>query len=110
MATRTDDAVFDAPAIAAIVTQFLNTSGNVPAVVVTNLGTSASCALKFQDSDDGSTWTDITGATATILPGASDGPRLISSVKRLIAIHAGGGMKIKVHVTRVGAVSPASLG
>ena len=90
---------FLAPAIQARVLE-LNANGDLPPyVVVENIGTSASVAIVWQESDDGSTWTDIGGTTKSINPSKSDG-QVIVTTKRKIALSAGGGMRLLVAVAR----------
>ena len=70
---------YDAPAIAAVVLHFRN-KGNLAAyVVVENLDAAASAAIRYQESDDASSWTDISNTTATVNPGESNGQIVLSA-------------------------------
>jgi len=102
-------AVYTAPAIAGVVAQFANSGDLPPYCVVENLDGVASAAIKYQESDDGTTWTDIAGTTATVNPGASDGQRVVASRAR-IALHAGGNVQIVFSVTRQVDGAPLDLG
>jgi len=105
----TKSAVYQAPAIAQRVVEFAN-AGDLPSYcVVENLDPSASAPIRYQESDDGTTWTDIAGTTATVNPGESDGRQVVASRAR-IALHAGGNVKLKFSVTRQVDGSPVNLG
>ena len=98
-----------APAIASQAVWFRN-DGNLPAVVtVENLDDSSSAAIKYQEKDSG-VWVDIAGATATVLPGASDTQIISGATLRNIALHAGGNVKLLVTVTRQEDGEVADLG
>ena len=92
--------VYDAPAIADRVAVFHNTL-KPPVVVVEHFDGSAlnSVQLKYQESDDGTNWTDIASTPVTINPGGSD-LQVVSSSRSRLALHAGGGVKIKVTLIR----------
>jgi len=102
-------ATYDAPAIAARVTEFQNNGNIPPYCVVENLSALSSAPVKYQESDDGATWTDIPGAIATVNPGESDG-RQVTSARAKIALHAGGNLKVQFSVARQVDGSPLSLG
>ena len=102
-------AVYVAPVVAAIVTEFYNSSDVPPYVVVENLDGAVSVPIKFQESDDGTTWTDIAGTTATVNPGDSDAQSIVTSRAR-VALHAGGNASILVSVNRTINGSPNNLG
>lgn len=105
----TKSAVYDAPAIAARVLEFQNNGNLPPYCVVENLDASSSAPIKYQESDDGTTWTDIASTTASINPGESDGQRVTSARSR-IALHAGGNLKLLVSVSRQVDGAPTNLG
>jgi hypothetical protein len=89
----------DAPAVADRVITFRNEGDLAPVVIVENLDGSASASVKMQESD-GSGWSDIAGTPATINPGQSYAWMLSTATLRDIAIHAGGNLKLLVHVIR----------
>jgi hypothetical protein len=107
LALKTAD--YDAPAIAGIVLDFTNNGNLAPYVVVENLGTTASAAIRFQESDDGQNWTDIPNTTATVNPGESNG-QVVTSARARIALHAGGNVKLSVSVIRQVNGAPTNLG
>jgi hypothetical protein len=80
-----------------------------PYVVVENLDDVASATIKYQESDDGSTWTDIAGTPATINPGKANGQIVVTS-RRLISLFAGGNVDLLVTVARQVNGSPQDLG
>lgn len=98
-----------APAIAGRVVEMQNNGDLSPYIVVENLDGSASAAIVYQESDDGVNWTDIAGTTATVNPGVSNG-QIVQSTRRLIALHAGGNVRLDVSVIRVVDGSPGDLG
>lgn len=98
-----------APATAAIVVEFRNDGNLNPYCVVENKDTTNSIALKYQESDDGVTWTDIAGTNATVGPGDSDGQVVISAKSRL-ALHAGGSADLLFSLVRQVNGDPADLG
>jgi hypothetical protein len=105
----TKSAVYSAPAIAARVVEFFNSADMAPYVVVENLDDAASAAIKFQESDDGSTWVDIASTTATVNPGDANAQSVVASRSR-IALHAGGNVSLNVHVVRQINGAPSNLG
>jgi hypothetical protein len=100
---------YDAPAIAAVVFQFSNSGDLAPYVVVENQDDTASAAIRYQESDDGQTWTDIANTTATVNPGESNG-QVVTSARARIALHAGGNVKLSVAVIRQINGAPTNLG
>jgi len=105
----TKRAVYLAPSIAARVVEFQNNGDLAPYCVVENLDGVASAAIVYQESDDGVNWSDIAGTTATVNPGQGNG-QIITSIRRLIALHAGGNVSLTVSVTRQVNGAPADLG
>lgn len=105
----TKSAVYDAPAIADRVVEFSNSGNLPPYCVVENLSATSSASVKYQESDDGVTWTDIPGAVATVNPGESDG-RQVTSARAKIALHVGGNLKVQFSVVRQVDGGPLSLG
>ena len=98
-----------APSIAAIVVEF-NNNGDLPAyVVIENVDSGNSAAIRFQEGDNGNDFTDIPGAVDTVIPGKSIG-RLLTSSKRLISVHAGGNVRLKISLIRQVDGSPGDLG
>ena len=105
--------VYDAPAIAARVVEFLNNGNTAPVVIVENndpAAGGASAAIRFQESDNGVDWTDIPDTAATVLPGGENVLTLIQSSRARIALHAGGNVKLLVTVVRTVKGSPTNLG
>ena len=100
---------YNAPAIADVVMQFTNSGDLAPYLVVENLDALASAAIRYQESDDGQTWTDIANTTATVNPGASNG-QIVTSARARIALHAGGNVKMSVSVIRQINGAPTILG
>ena len=90
---------YTAPSIQARVAEFLNNGDLSPYVVVENLGTSASVSIQYQESDNGSDWSPIDNTSRSINPEKSDGQVVVSN-KRLIAVAASGGQRIRVSVIR----------
>ena len=77
----------DAPAVADRVIEFRNEGSLAPVVIVENLDDSASASVKLQEP-------------ATINPGESFQWIVSAATLRDLAIHAGGDLKLLVHVTR----------
>jgi len=102
-------AVYTTPSVAAIVVQFSNDSSSPPTVTVENLDGGQSCAIKYQESDDGTTWNDIAGTNATVNPGTLDVQEVVST-RRLIALHAGSAVQVMFNLQRSLAGAPLSLG
>lgn len=103
------EATYLAPAIAARVVQFNNDGDLQPYVVVENTGSSASAAIRFQESDNGSTWSDISNTAATVLPGESNA-QIIVSTKAKLALFAAGNVPISVMVVKQVNGAPSDLG
>ena len=101
--------VYTAPAIATRVVEMFNTLDLPPYCVIENTDAVASAAIKYQESDDGQNWTDIAGTPATVNPGQANGQIVVTS-RRLVALHAGGNVKLLVSVTRQINGAPTSLG
>jgi hypothetical protein len=89
----------DAPAVATQIITFRNDGNLPPVVIVENLDGSASAAIKYQERDSGA-WADIAGTNATINPGTSNAQIISGATLREIALHAGGNVKLLVHVGR----------
>lgn len=107
------EAVYDAPAIAARVVEFLNNGNLTPVVYAENQDPAsggASAAIRFQDSDNGVDWTDVPDTSATVLPGGDAVVTVINSTRARIALHAGGNVKLLVTVIRQVKGSPDNLG
>lgn len=102
-------AVYQTPAVADGVVQFANDGAHAPVVTVENLDGAQSLSMKYQESDDGATWTDIAGTNVTVNPGEVDVQEVVST-RRLIRLHGGNDVQIVVKVDRVIAGSPTSLG
>ena len=102
-------AVYTAPAVADRVVQFQNALDVPPYVVVENLDGAVSVPIKYQESDDGSTWTDIAGTNATVNPGQSVSCSVVTSRAR-VALHAGGNANVLVTVNRTVNGAPLNLG
>ena len=106
--------VYDAPAVATRVVEFLNNGDTNPVVFVENLDpvTGASAAIRFQESDTGNAddWTDIPDTVATVLPGGCVVLTQLNSSRSRLALHAGGNVKLLVTVVRTVKGSPTNLG
>jgi len=107
--------VYDAPAIADRVLEFVNNGDTSPVVICENLDPAsggASAAIRFQESDTGNAndWTDIPDTSATVLPGGDNVQTVINSNRARVALHAGGNVKLLVSVIRTLKGSPANLG
>lgn len=102
-------AVYTAPAIAARVLEFAASGDLPPYCVVENLDGTSSVAVKYQESDDGTTWTDLAGTTVSINPGESDG-QIVTASRARIALHVGGNVQIQFSVTRQVDGAPLNLG
>ena len=98
-----------APAIGARVVQFANGLDSPPVATVENLDAAASVAIRYQESDDGNTWTDIANTTATVDPGKND-VQEVASARAQIALFASGNVLINFSVDRVVNGSPTNLG
>jgi hypothetical protein len=104
----TVDCDYLAPAVATEIFEFRNDGDIPPYIVVENTGPNA-VALKYEESDDGVTWSDITGTPVAINPGDSDAQVVVSSRSR-IACHAGGNSNLNVKLVRQANGSPYNLG
>lgn len=79
--------------------QFLN-NGSLPAVVtVENKSTTTSVAIEYQDTDDSTTYSTITGTNATVVAGGSN-QQIVSSVRRKIALNTVGDVPLEVTIDR----------
>ena len=88
-----------APSVQARVME-LNNNGDVPpTIIIENIGTAASASIVIEESDDGTTWTPLAGTTKAINPGKSCS-QIITSVKRKLALSAGGNVRLLVTVIR----------
>ena len=102
-------AVYQAPAVADRVANWMNDGDLAHYVVVENLDPTSSCPIRYQESDDGATWVDIAGTTKTINPGESDG-QIVTASRARIALHAGGNLSIAVSLARQVDGAPVNLG
>lgn len=105
----TQTAVYLAPAVANQVVEFHRPADLPPYVVVENLDAGVSVPIKFQESDDGTSWTDIAGTNSTVGPSDSVGAVVVATRAR-IALHAGGNAQIQVSVHRTVNGAPTNLG
>lgn len=107
----TKTAVYLAPAVADEVVVFngAGPGGLAAYLTVENLDTLASSPIKYQESNDKSTWSDITGTVATVNPGDSNGQIVVSSAS-FIRLHAGGNVSLLVTVSRTVNGAPRDLG
>lgn len=113
MSAHMQDGVYSAPAIAARVLQFRNNGIQDPVVIVENLSPAvggASAAIRYQESDNGTDWTDIPDTSATIMPGGESVQTVVNSSRAWIALHAGGNVSLLVTVVRTIKGSPFDLG
>lgn len=102
-------ASYTAPAVADRIVRFYNSDDVPPYVVVENLDGAVSVPIKFQESDDGTNWTDIAGSNATVNPGESVAQSVVTS-RAQIALHAGGNARVLVSVNRTVNGAPINLG
>lgn len=100
---------YNAPAVAAIVVEFRNDGNLNPYCVVENKDVANSIALKYQESDDGITWTDIAGTTTSVLPNDADG-QVVTSAKSRTAVHAGGNADFLFSLVKQANGDPTDLG
>lgn len=105
----TKSAVYLAPSSAKRVVQMFNSLDLPPYITIENLDGVASAPIKYQESDDGSTWADVAGTPANVNPGQSNGQIVVTS-RRLLALFAGGNVNLLVSVTRQVNGSPLDLG
>lgn len=103
------NATYLAPSIAARIVEFRNDGDTPPSVLIENTGSSASAGIRFQESDNGTNWTDISNTSATILPGGSNQQYIVSQRSRL-ALYAQGNVPLSVTVTKQVDGSPEDLG
>lgn len=104
---------YDAPAVGARISEFLNNGSNPPIVIVENnspLVGGATASIRFQESDNGSDWTDIADTVASIPPGGKNAVRTLVSNRARLAIFASGNVPLLVSVLRTIDGSPANLG
>lgn len=102
-------AVYDAPATAAEILEFLNDSDVPATVIVENLDALSSAPVKLVESNDSMNWSDITGAYASVNPGDSVRLEAVSTMAR-IGLNAGGSVKLQVSVERQINGAPYNLG
>jgi hypothetical protein len=105
----TKAAVYTAPAIAARIVEFANNGDIPPYCVVENIDALASAAIRYQESDDGSNWTDIPNTVATVNPGTINA-QVVTTTRSRIALHAGGNVKVTFTVERHVNGAPNNLG
>jgi hypothetical protein len=98
-----------APAIQGRIVTFRNDGDLPPHVVIENYGTGASASIIFQESDNGTNWTNIPSTTNQILPGASVGLDVVST-SGMLALMAGGNVPLEVTVIKQVNGSPPYLG
>lgn len=113
MAVDVKNAVYDAPAVAARVLEFLNSGNNSPVVIVENQDPEAggaSAAIRLQESDNGQDWTDIPDTAKTVLPGGDSVVITAESSRARIALHAGGNVKLLVTIIRTIKGAPFNVG
>jgi len=102
-------AVYDAPAIAARVVGFAASGDLPPYCVVENLDPTSSAPIKYQETDNGTTFFDIPNTNANVNPGESNG-QIVSASRAFIALHVGGNLKIQFTVVRQVDGAPLNLG
>ena len=103
---------YDAPAIGARIAEFLNNGSNPPLVVVENrspVSGGATASIRFQESDDGSTWTDVPDTVVSVAPGTVE-QKVITSSRSRLALFASGNVPLLVSVLRTVDGSPTNLG
>lgn len=77
-----------------------NNDGVIPPhVIIQNLDDTSSAAIQYQESQDGSTFTNLTGTNVTINPRNSNG-QIITSSQRYIAVHSVGAVNLEISVIR----------
>lgn len=105
----TKTAVYTAPSIGARIVEFFNSADEAPVCTVENLDALASASIRYQESDDGTTWTDIANTSATVDPMKSDTQEVASSRSR-IALFATGNVRLMFTAARQVNGSPTHLG
>ncbi len=103
------ESVYHAPAVADGVVEFRNDGSTPPTVWVENLDGASSSAIKYQESSNGVTWSDIAGTDTTVNPGDGDKQSVISAQPR-IRLFAGGDVDLNVSIDRQVNGSPSDLG
>ena len=78
---------------------FRNDSSIPPYVIVENKDLALAVSIEYQESDDGVTWTVITGTSAAINAGLSNG-QIVQSSRRLLALFSLGAVDLDVHVIK----------
>lgn len=78
---------------------FWDNNGTLTVLVVENKGSANSIAIVVQESDDGSTYSDLSGTSKSIAPGKSE-TLVIISTKRKLALAAQGNESMLVSVQR----------
>lgn len=104
---------YDAPAIGERIVEFLNNGSNPPIAIVENGSPAvggATASVRFQESDNGSDWTDIADTVASIPPGGKNVVRSLVSQRARLALYASGNVPLLVTVIRTVDGSPENLG
>lgn len=96
---RVEPQSIQAPGIGDRILIVPNNSSIPPYFVVENKDGSLSAAIQYEESDDGVTWTQIVGTSASIPPGQSDG-QIVTSSRRQIALFAQGNVLLDVSAVR----------
>ena len=98
-----------APSIAARIIEFRNDGDLAPIVLIENTGQGLSAAIRFQESDNGSNWSDVANSADTVLPGSST-QQIVVSTKARLALYAQGNVPLSVTVIKQVNGSPTDLG
>lgn len=105
----TKNAMYLLPSLSGNVVEFLNDGNEAPVVTIEHIDTGASAAVSIMESNDGTTWTTVSGTTASISPGQSRTFVPTSAMRRL-AVRGSGNVKVLVTVGKQVNGSPTDLG
>lgn len=106
----TKEAVYLAPAIAGRIAEFRNDGDLAPFCVVEHVDSSAATAsIRYQESDNGQDWTDISGTAASVNQGKSNAQEVVTTRSR-IALWASGNVKLLFTLSKQVDGSPDDLG
>ena len=88
-----------APGVAANILSVRN-DGSIPVyAIVENLDTTSGLTVKWKETNDGVTFTDIIGSTVLINPVNSNG-QIVPSNARTLVLEAQGNVRIDVHIVK----------
>jgi hypothetical protein len=102
-------AQYVAPPVSGRVIEFFNSSDGPPGCTVENLDKVSGMSIYYAESDDGTTWTPISGTAVSIDPGKSNIQDVVSARAR-VGLYAAGNVNFLFTVDRQINGSPTSLG